>query len=154
MQIWVMNFHWLTRRHLLTHKHTLSRWQGENCTECSTLPGCQYGSCTEPLDCNCQTGWQGTFCSTRKLTLRFIWKLTNTCQHLQRSVRRDVKMVGVRDQTNVDVKLDSEVCVVEHFFFFSFKQTVSFFSGENCTDCVAYPGCEHGKCSNNKPWTC
>ena len=35
-------------------------------------------------------------------------------------------MVGVRDQTNVDVKLDSEVCVVEHFFF-SFKQTVSFF---------------------------
>lgn len=28
------------------------------------MPGCQHGTCDEPLDCNCQHGWQGTFCST------------------------------------------------------------------------------------------
>ena len=36
-------------------------------------------------------------------------------------------MVGVRDQTNVDVKLDSEVCVVEHFFFFHSSKLFLFF---------------------------
>lgn len=39
-------------------------WQGENCTECSTLPGCQHGTCQDSLDCICEPGWHGTFCST------------------------------------------------------------------------------------------
>lgn len=28
------------------------------------------------------------------------------------------------------------------------------FTGANCTECVPYPGCLHGSCVNNQPWTC
>lgn len=27
------------------------------------MPGCQRGTCEQPLDCNCEPGWRGIFCS-------------------------------------------------------------------------------------------
>jgi hypothetical protein len=42
-------------------------FKGENCSDCSTMPGCQRGSCEQPLDCLCEDGWRGLFCSVRKL---------------------------------------------------------------------------------------
>ena len=42
-------------------------FKGENCSDCATMPGCQRGSCDQPLDCNCHQGWKGLFCSIREL---------------------------------------------------------------------------------------
>ncbi|MGH0169413.1 UNVERIFIED_CONTAM: hypothetical protein FKN15_073502 [Acipenser sinensis] len=38
-------------------------WQGLNCEECVTFPGCVHGSCTEPWKCVCDTNWGGLFCN-------------------------------------------------------------------------------------------
>lgn len=45
-------------------------FKGENCSDCATMPGCQRGSCDQPLDCNCHQGWKGLFCSIRELKLK------------------------------------------------------------------------------------
>lgn len=47
-------------------------FRGDNCSDCSTMPGCQRGSCEQPLDCNCDVGWKGLFCSIRK-SMIFLW---------------------------------------------------------------------------------
>lgn len=41
-------------------------WQGRNCTECQTLPGCRHGTCRKPLECRCKPGYTGILCQTRK----------------------------------------------------------------------------------------
>ncbi|MGH0117939.1 UNVERIFIED_CONTAM: hypothetical protein FKN15_042714 [Acipenser sinensis] len=38
-------------------------WQGPNCEECVTFPGCVHGSCTEPWKCVCDTNWGGLLCN-------------------------------------------------------------------------------------------
>ena len=38
-------------------------WNGANCTECTTLPGCQNGKCIDhPNTCICESGWSGFLC--------------------------------------------------------------------------------------------
>ena len=40
--------------------------QGLLCNECVCLPGCVNGYCEDPMECICETGWQGMFCDKRK----------------------------------------------------------------------------------------
>lgn len=37
-------------------------WEGEQCERCVPKPGCRHGSCQQPWQCNCETGWGGRFC--------------------------------------------------------------------------------------------
>ena len=38
-------------------------WNGPNCTECNSLPGCQNGKCIDhPNTCICDSGWSGYLC--------------------------------------------------------------------------------------------
>ena len=43
--------------------------QGLLCNECVCLPGCVNGYCEDPMECICETGWQGMFCDKRKYTI-------------------------------------------------------------------------------------
>ena len=40
--------------------------QGLLCDQCVCLPGCVNGYCEDPMECICETGWQGMFCDKRK----------------------------------------------------------------------------------------
>ena len=38
-------------------------WNGDNCTTCERLPGCQHGGCSDkPHTCDCEDGWKGILC--------------------------------------------------------------------------------------------
>ena len=51
-------------------------WDGLDCSICVPNPGCQHGSCNEPFECNCDSGWIGSQCERGKLSLnsfQFMW---------------------------------------------------------------------------------
>ncbi|XP_034504097.1 protein delta homolog 2 isoform X1 [Ailuropoda melanoleuca] len=37
-------------------------WEGLHCERCVRMPGCQHGTCHQPWQCICHTGWAGKFC--------------------------------------------------------------------------------------------
>ncbi|XP_023564463.1 protein delta homolog 1 isoform X2 [Octodon degus] len=37
-------------------------WQGPQCDQCVTPPGCVNGHCEEPWECICEDGWEGKLC--------------------------------------------------------------------------------------------
>ncbi|XP_063096876.1 protein delta homolog 1 isoform X3 [Cavia porcellus] len=37
-------------------------WQGPQCEQCVTAPGCANGHCEEAWDCICEDGWDGKLC--------------------------------------------------------------------------------------------
>ncbi|KAM6171669.1 protein delta homolog 1 isoform 5-T5 [Erethizon dorsatum] len=37
-------------------------WQGPQCDQCVTSPGCVNGRCEEPWECVCEDGWDGKLC--------------------------------------------------------------------------------------------
>lgn len=45
------------------------------------MPGCQRGSCVQPLDCLCDEGWRGLFCSMRKFQFAFYSVITDDCNN-------------------------------------------------------------------------
>jgi len=39
-------------------------WEGENCTECIPMAGCEKGHCTDhPHTCSCEPDWEGALCN-------------------------------------------------------------------------------------------
>lgn len=40
---------------------------GDKCNKCIPLPGCQHGHCNVSFECICNPGWDGIFCSERKI---------------------------------------------------------------------------------------
>ncbi len=41
-------------------------YEGITCEQCVKLPGCQFGKCTEALECICDEGYTGAKCDTRE----------------------------------------------------------------------------------------
>ena len=40
-----------------------SGWNGDDCSECVTLPECKHGYCKDnPNTCICKEGWAGHLC--------------------------------------------------------------------------------------------
>ncbi|XP_026163272.1 protein delta homolog 1 isoform X1 [Mastacembelus armatus] len=37
-------------------------WQGDNCNQCVTFPGCVHGTCEKAWQCICREGWVGSLC--------------------------------------------------------------------------------------------
>ncbi|XP_056266849.1 protein delta homolog 1 [Pseudoliparis swirei] len=37
-------------------------WQGENCEQCVSFPGCRHGACEKAWQCVCEEGWGGSLC--------------------------------------------------------------------------------------------
>ena len=37
-------------------------WEGDYCEECVRMPGCLHGTCHQPWQCICHSGWAGKFC--------------------------------------------------------------------------------------------
>lgn len=37
-------------------------WEGLHCERCVRMPGCQHGTCHQPWQCICHSGWAGKFC--------------------------------------------------------------------------------------------
>ena len=51
----------------------LSLQQGQDCSQCISLPGCKNGYCEKAFDCKCKEGWTGAYCEkgTKILFLEF-----------------------------------------------------------------------------------
>ncbi|XP_060037040.1 protein delta homolog 1 [Erinaceus europaeus] len=45
----------------------LAGWQGPQCDQCVTRPGCTNGYCLEPWQCFCKEGWTGYLCTSEDL---------------------------------------------------------------------------------------
>lgn len=105
------------------------------------MPGCQHGSCYESMDCMCQPGWQGLFCSVRK--------------YRQCPLLIIIIIVNLKHCDPPPSKaICAESCINGHCEQPGECRCLTGWSGPNCSECVRYPGCseEQGYCE--KPWQC
>lgn len=54
-------------------------WEGLHCERCVRMPGCQHGSCHQPWQCICHSGWAGKFCDKGMGVKRVAVSLGNRC---------------------------------------------------------------------------
>ncbi|OTF74244.1 cytochrome P450-like protein [Euroglyphus maynei] len=152
---------------------------GMFCKSCLTLPGCVHGTCSRPLECHCEPGWTGIFCSIPECKsgchhqngycskpgeckCKFGWQGENCtecstlpgCQHGTCDEPLDCNCLNGWQGTFCSTPICAEGCVNGWCQNPGECHCKVGFRGQNCSECVPYPECEHGGCLNNEPWTC
>ena len=65
--------------------------QGQYCSKCIPLPGCQNGYCNIAFECKCKKGWTGMYCNMRKM----IWYIIQNAFYVERNIN-DFSIISLR----------------------------------------------------------
>ena len=109
-------------------------WEGTHCDVCVPLPGCDNGHCEKALECICEDGWDGAYCD----------------------IRKNYFQINLVFQYFKDFSLSIADCNdCQHGRCLAPNECVCYdgWKGDNCTECLAIPGCDHGTCGDH-PNTC
>lgn len=103
------------------------------------LPGCQHGTCTNPLECKCFPGWRGFLCEQGLCEISLYFIVLNSQLTISKFITSIIAICSATCSKTTGYCTKPGTCRCKIGWM-----------GESCTQCHPYPGCQNGDC--RRPW--